>query len=131
MVSILIKSYNSTVAQFYDQEELEEHDIVPFMLTLLGAFILLFIIFVLAFAPGKTVARHGIIIDFPVTEMTQKGQTSHFLVLLNDGKAVKVGKPEWFVHSKRKSIILRETTTFFLRTKKYSFYDEERIHHQK
>jgi len=130
MVSILVKSYNSTTAQFYNQEEQEEHDIVPFMLTMLGAFILVFILLVLIFAPGKTIARYGIIIDLPVTEMAQKEKTSHFLVLLNDGTAVKVRKPEWFVPTKKRSIMIRETTTMFLRTRKYSFYNDEKFYHQ-
>ena len=100
------------------------------MVTMLGAFILVFILLVLIFAPGKTIARYGIIIDSPDTAMAQKEKTSHCLVLLNDGKAVKVRKPEWFVHTKKRSIILRETTTMFLRTKKYSFYNDEKIYHQ-
>ena len=85
------------VDRFYCQEE---HEIVPFMLILLGAFILVFILLVLIFAPGKTIARYGIIIDLPGTEMTQNGKNSHFWVLLNDGEAVKVSKPEWFAYSK-------------------------------
>ena len=58
--------------------------------------------------------------------MAQKGKTSHLLVLLNDGEAVKVSKPEWFVYSKNKTVILQETTSMFLRTKKYNFYDKEK-----
>ena len=85
------------VDRFYCQEE---HDILPFMLILLGAFILVFILLVLIFAPGKTIARYGIIIDLPDTAMAQKGKTSHLLVLLNNGEAVKVRKPEWFVYNK-------------------------------
>ena len=104
----------------------KEHDIVPFMLILLGASILVFILLVLIFAPGKTIARYGIIIDLPDTAMAQKGKTSHLLVLLNDGEAVKVSKPEWFVYSKNKTVILQETTSMFLRTKKYNFYDKEK-----
>lgn len=104
----------------------EEHDIVPFMVILLGAFMLVFILLVLIFAPGKTIAIYGIIIDSPDTAMAQKGKTSHLLVLLNDGEAVKVRKPEWFFYSKNKTVILQETTSMFLRTKKYNFYDKEK-----
>ena len=100
------------------------------MVTMLGAFILVFIVLVLIFAPGKTIARIGIIIDPPGTTIAQKEETSHFLVLLSDGKAVRVRKPEWFVHSKKRSIVLRETTTVFLRTKKYSFYNDEKSYQQ-
>jgi hypothetical protein len=111
------------VDRFYCQEE---HEIVPFMVILLGAFILVCILLVLIFAPGKTIARYGIIIDLPDTAMAQKGKTSHLLVLLNDGEAVKVRKPEWFVYSKNKTVILQETTSMFLRTPKYNFYDKEK-----
>ena len=111
------------VDRFYCQEE---HEIVPFMVILLGAFILVCILLVLIFAPGKTIARYGIIIDLPDTAMAQKGKTSHLLVLLNDGEAVKVRKPEWFVYSKNKTVILQETTPMFLRTPKYNFYDKEK-----
>jgi hypothetical protein len=130
MVSILEKSYNYSIAQFYNQKEHEDHDTVPFMVTMLGAFILVFILLVLIFAPGKTTARYGIIIDPPDTAIAQKQKTSHFSVLLIDVKALKVRKPEWFVHSKKRSIVLRETTTMFLRTKKYSFYNDEKAYHQ-
>ena len=111
------------VDRFYCQED---HDIVSFMLILLGAFILVCILLVLIFAPGKTIARYGIIIDLPDTAMAQKGKTSHLLVLLNDGEAVKVRKPEWFVYSNNKTVILQETTSMFLRTQKYNFYDNKK-----
>ena len=87
---------------------------------------LVFILLVLIFAPGKTIPRYGIIIDLPGTEMTQNGRNSHLLVLLNDGETVKVHKPVWFDHSERRTVILQETTTMFLRTKRYSFYNEEK-----
>jgi biopolymer transport protein ExbD len=111
------------VDRFYCQEE---HDIVPFMVILLGAFMLVFILLVLIFTPGKTIARYGIIVDLPDTAMAQKGKNSHLLVLLNDGDTVKVRKPEWFVYSKNKIVMLQETTSMFLRTKKYNFYDKEK-----
>ena len=130
MVSILVKSYNYSIAQFHNQEEHQDHDTVLLMVTMLGAFILVFIVLVLIFAPGKTIARIGIIIDPPGTTIAQKEKTSHFLVLLSDGKAVRVRKPEWFVHSKKRAIVLRETTTVFLRTKKYSFYNDEKAYQQ-
>ena len=99
---------------------------MPLIVTILAALILLFLVIVFCFAPGKNIPRYGIIIDPPVSEMAQNEKTSHFLVLLTDGQAVKVPKPEWFVHSERKTIIIQETTTMFLRTKKYSFYNEEK-----
>ena len=70
---------------FYCQDE---HGNVHFMVILVGAFMLVFILLVLIFAPGKTIPRYGIIIDLPGTEMTQNGRNSHLLVLLNDGETV-------------------------------------------
>ncbi len=121
---LILKEYTKEEGVLFSYQE--EHDIVPFMVILLGAFILVFILLILIFAPGKTIARYGIIIDLPDTAMAQKGKTSHLLVLLNDGEAVKVRKPEWFVYSKNKTVILQETTSMFLRTKKYNFYDKEK-----
>jgi len=130
MILILKKSYNNSIVHFYNQEDHEGHDTVPLMVTMLGAFMLVFILLVLTFAPGKTIARYGIIFDSSGTAIVQNEKTSYLSALLSDGKVVRVRKPEWFVHSKSKSIILRETTTMLLRTKRYSFYNHEKNSHQ-
>ena len=105
----------------------EEYDIVPFICSLLGFSILFFSLLVLINAPGKTIATYGMIMDFPSITLTQNGKTSNLLVLLNDGKAVKVRKPEWFNSSKTQTVVLQETTSMFLGIKRYDFYSKGKI----
>jgi len=105
----------------------EEHDIVPFICSLLGFSILFFSLLVLIYAPGKTIAAYGIIIDMPGATLSQMGKTSKLLILLNDGKVVKVRKPEWYNSSKNKTVILQETTSMFLGIKRYAFYSKGKL----
>ena len=105
----------------------KEYDIVPFICSSLGFSIFFFSLFVLIYAPGKTIATYGIIVDSPNITLTQNGKTSNLLVLLNGGKAVRVRKPEWLNSSENKTVILQETTSMFLGIKRYDFYSKGKI----
>ena len=48
----------------------------------LGFSILFFSLLVLIYAPGKTIAAYGIIIDMPGATLSQIGKTSKLLILL-------------------------------------------------
>ena len=126
---LMLKRHQELILKECTKEEVdllfsqEEHDIIPFMRSLLGFSILFFSFLILIYAPGKTIARYGNIIDLPGTAVSQKEKTSNLLVLLNDGKVVKVRKPEWFYFSKNKTVILQETTSMFLGFKRYGFYN--------
>ena len=103
---------------------LDEYLILDFICALLGCFILIFSLLVLIYAPGKTLARYGTIInnDFSIDLQVK---SSYLLVLLDDGKLVKVRKPNWFYLSKNKKIILQEKSSIFWGQKRYSFYNEK------
>ena len=63
----------------------------------------------------------------PGATLSQMGKTSKLLILLNDGKVVKVRKPEWYNSSKNKTVILQETTSMFLGIKRYAFYSKGKL----
>lgn len=130
---IKLRKNQNSILNHYPDKEIDVHyqaenDIAPFILSLMGVFILIFVLFTFIFSPGKTIARFGIVLDIPSKTIRQKAETTTFLVLLDDGKIVAVRKPKWFVHSKNKTVILQETTSMFLGTKRYSFYNEEKIY---
>ena len=102
----------------------DEYLILDLICALLGGFILFFCLLVILYAPGKTLARYGTIInnDFSIDLQVK---SSYLLVLLDDGKLVKVRKPNWFYLSKNKKIILQEKSSIFWGQKRYSFYNEK------
>ena len=102
-----------------------EHDVVPPICSLLGFFILVFCLLVFIYAPVKTVATYGVIVDIPGFTVTQKAKISNLLVLLDDGKTVRVRMPpKWFNFPKNKTVVLQERTSMFFGIKRYSFYND-------
>lgn len=104
------------------------HEFLPFICSLLGFSIVAFSLFVLIYAPVKTIATYGIIIDIRSNSINPKAKIANLLILLDDGKVVDIRKPEWFNFSKNKTIILQETTSMFLGIKRYHFYNKERAY---
>jgi hypothetical protein len=125
-----LKNHQELILKEYTKEEVdlfyyqEKHDVVPSICSLLGFFILVFCLLVFIYAPVKTIATYGIIVDIPGFTVTQKAKISNLLVLLDDGKTVRVRMPpKWFNFSKSKTVILQERTSMFFGIKRYSFYN--------
>jgi len=106
---------------FYNQEE---YLLLHFICSLLGFFILIFSLIVFIYAPGKTIAKFGTVFDITDKNIGPTGKNSNLLILLDDGKLVKVPKPTWFNLSPQKTVILQETSSMFLGVKRYSFYNK-------
>jgi len=115
-----LKEYiNKEIDSFYSQEE---YLLLHFICSLLGFFILIFSILVFIYAPGKTIAKYGTVFEISDKDVSVTYNNPNLLILLDDGRLVKVRKPIWFNLSKNKKVILKETSPLFLGIKRYSFY---------
>lgn len=114
------------IDQYYPNEEYLLLDVIC---SLLGVFMVIFSLLVFIYAPGKTIAKYGTIIDIHDYVTALKTNKSNVHILLNDGKLVKVRKPYWFNLSKSKTVILRETSSLWGGFKRYGFYTEKDFKH--
>ena len=103
----------------------EEYPFLHFIGALLGGAILIFCLLVFIYAPGRNIAKVGTVVDNTDYAIDLKGSNSYLLVLLDDGKLVTVGRPQWFEVSPRKTVVLEETSPLFLGGRHYSFYRKE------
>ena len=103
----------------------DEYLILDVIGALLGGFILIFCLLIIIYAPGKTFARYGTIVKNKDYTTDLQENNSYLLVLLDDGKLVKVRKPHWFYLSKNKKVVLQEKSSIFWGYKRYSFYNEK------
>lgn len=104
----------------------QEHSILFLINALLGFLIIAFSLLVLIYAPGKTIAKYGTVLDNADMTLGLAGENSNLLILLDDGQLVEVHKPNRFNLPKNKTVILQETTTMFLGIKRYNFYKNEK-----
>ena len=106
-----------------DQHYSKEEHIFYFICFLMGSFILIFCLFVFIYAPVKTKAKYGTVVDFHDYALDIKGNESIVHIQLDDGELVKVRKPKELNLSKKKIVILQEKTSILGGFKRYSFYE--------
>jgi hypothetical protein len=100
----------------------EEYLLLNFTISLLGAFMLIFSFLVLIYAPGKTIAKYGTVVDINDYGIPLTGDSSHVHILLDNGELVTARKPDRIYLSENKKVVLQEMTSFFGGVKRYGFY---------
>jgi len=103
----------------------EEYLLLDVICSLLGVFMLIFSLLVLIYAPGKTIAKYGTVVDIHHYGIAQKINGSHAHVLLDDGELVTIRKTNWFNLSKNKKVVLQETSYLVGGVKRHSFYNKD------
>lgn len=116
------ENVNKEIDLLYHQEE---YFITGVLGSFLGAIIVIFSLFILIFAPGKTTAKYGTIADITDKAREQIWHNENLLVLLDDGSIVEVSRPDWFKLTENRTVILQETSSMFLGIKRYSLYKKE------
>jgi hypothetical protein len=110
------------IAQHYHNEE---YLLLHFLGPLLGIFMLIFCLLVFIYAPSKTIARYGTVVDIHDYGIALKGNESHVHILLDDGELVTLNNPKWVI-SENKKLILQEIKPFIWGVKRYDFYIKDR-----
>ena len=102
----------------------KEYFLLEFIISLFGVFILIFSLLVFIYAPGKTVAKYGTVVDIHDYGIDLKEDSAHLHILLDDGGLVTVRKPNRVDLSKNKKVVLQETPSILGGVRRYRLYKE-------